>query len=277
MRNFIRFIIRNHFLLLFLFLETVSFYFIFNYNEYHRAIYLSSSNQVSGYLFEKFSSVIQYFGLKKVNEELARENSELRNQLDKQMFHTPYPSIYIEIDTVFEQHYRYQAARVINNSVNKHFNYLTLDKGAKEGIEPDRGVISSRGVVGVVQNTSENYSTVISLLNTRLKISARLRKTGFFGSLSWEGGSYRYAMLSGIPAHASPSVGDAVVTSGFSSIFPEGVLIGTIDQISIDQGEGFYDLRVLLSVDFKKLQHVQIVEKIEAAEQRELEKLSEDD
>jgi rod shape-determining protein MreC len=276
MRNFIRFIIRNHFLLLFLSLEIVSFYFIFNYNQYHRNIYLSSSNQISGYFYERFSSVIQYFELKSTNEDLARENAELRNQLDKQAYFTPsVPEI--ETDTATEQYYRYLSARVINNSVNKHFNYLTLNKGKKDGIKPDMGVISSRGLGGVVLNTSENFSTVISLLNTRLNISARLRETGFFGSLHWEGRSYRYATLSGIPAHASPTVGDAVVTSGYSSIFPEDILIGTIDEINKDQGEGFYEIKVLLSVDFKNLQYVQVIEKLEAEEQRDLEKLSDDD
>lgn len=276
MRNFIRFIIRNHFFLLFLLLEIVSFYFIFNYNQYHRNIYLSSSNQISGDFYERFNSVIQYFELKDTNEELAREIVELRNKLEKQANFIPsFPAI--TTDTITKQDYRYLSATVINNSVNKHFNYLTLNKGLKDGIKPDMGVISSRGLAGVVLNTSENFSTVISLLNTRLNISARLRETGFFGSLQWEGESYRKATLSGIPAHASPSVGDAVVTSGYSSIFPEDILIGTIDEINKDQGEGFYEIKVLLSVDFKNLRYVQVIEKLEGEEQRELEKLSEDD
>lgn len=276
MRNFIRFIIRNHFLLLFLTLEIVSFYFIFNYNQYHRNVYLSSSNEISGFFYERFSSVIQYFELKKTNEDLAQENAALRNQLEKQSYYTP-SNLEIEADTVTEQHYRFYSAKVINNSVNRHFNYLTLNKGLKHGLRPDMGVISSRGLTGVVLNCSENFSTVISLLNTRLNISARLRETGFFGSLHWEGESYRYATLSGIPAHASPSVGDAVVSSGYSSIFPEDILIGTIDVINKDQGEGFYEIKVLLSVNFKNLRYVQVIEKVEAEEQRELEKISEDD
>jgi len=276
MRNFIRFIIRNHFLLLFLLFEIVSFYFIFNYNEYHRNVYLSSSNKVTGVLYERFSSVIQYFELKQTNEELAKKNAQLRNQLDRQNYFAG-RAIDLKVDTTAGRYYRYRSARVINNSVNKHFNYITLNKGMKDGITRDMGVISSRGLVGVVLNTSNNYSTVISLLNTRLKISARLRNSGFFGSLSWEGGSYRHATLSGIPAHAAPSVGDAVVSSGYSSIFPEDILMGTIEEVNIDQGEGFYDIKVLLSVDFKKLQYVQVIEKTEAEEQRELEKKSEND
>ncbi|WP_016778338.1 rod shape-determining protein MreC [Anaerophaga thermohalophila] len=276
MRNFFRFIIRYHFLLLFLLLEIISFSFIFNYNQYHRNFYLSSSNKISGFFYEQFSSVVEYFRLRKTNEELLRENSELRNQLEKTDFLSTTATRFY-IDSIGSQRYRYTPAKVINNSVNKHFNYLTLNKGADDGILPDMGVISSRGLVGVVLNTSDSYSTVISLLNTRLQISARLRDTGFFGSLGWEGLNYRYATLSGIPAHASPSVGDAVVTSGYSSIFPENILIGTIDEISINQGEGFYDIRVLLSVDFKQLQYVHVVKKTGAEEQRELEKLNEDD
>ncbi len=276
MRNFFRFIIRYHFVLLFLLLETVCFYFIFNFNEYHRSVYLNSSNNISSYFYKNFSSVIEYFNLKEVNEELARENAKLRNQIERNNLinYSIFPS---KFDTVADQAYRYTSAKVINNSINKHFNYLTLNKGTKDGIEPDMGVISSRGVTGVVLNCSDNYSSVISLLNTRLKVSAKLRESGFFGSLGWESGSYRHATLSGIPAHASPSVGDAVVTSGFSSIFPENLLIGTINEININEGEGFYEIKVLLSVDFKKLQYVQVIEKTKAEEQRELEKLSEDD
>jgi len=276
MRNFFRFIIRNHFFLLFLVLEIISFSFIFNYNQYHRRVYLSSCNSITGFFYERFSSVAQYFQLKKINEELAWENAELKNRLEKTATFTS-PATRFIIDSVGEQQYRYIPAKVINNSVNKHFNYLTLNQGKEDGIKPDMGVISSRGLVGVVLNASDHYSTVISLLNTRLHISARIRETGFFGSLNWQGLNYRYAMLTGIPAHAAPSVGDAVVTSGYSSIFPEDILIGTIDEISIDPGDSFYDIRVLLSVDFKQLQYVHVVEKTDVKEQRELEKQIEDD
>ncbi len=276
MRNFFRFIIRYHALLLFLLLEALCFYFIFNYSRYHREIYVSSANKVSGVVYKKFSNVVQYFFLKQVNNDLAAENAFLRGQLpstfeqSKDYFNTAY-------DSLTQHELRYRSARVVNNSVNQHFNYLTLNKGSVNGLKPDMGVISTRGLVGVVLNVSEHYATVISLLNTRLKVSARLKETGFFGSLEWDGRSYRHAQLNEIPAHASPSVGDAVVSSGFSSIFPEGILIGTIDEVSLDEGEGFYDIRVLLSVDFKKLHYVEVIEKLFAPEQRELENMSEND
>jgi rod shape-determining protein MreC len=276
MRNIIRFISRFHFLLLFLFFEALSFHFIFNYNEYHKNIYTSSSNKITGSIYEQFSSVIHYFQLKQINQELALENARLKNRLENNPFLTlgPFNTI---TDTISGHQYTYFPARAINNSVNKHFNYLTINIGKSDGIKPDMGVISSRGLVGVVLNTSKNYTTVISLLNTRLKISARIQQKGFFGSLQWEGGSYRHATLNGIPAHASPAIGDAVVTSGYSSIFPEDILIGTIDEIDINQGQGFYNLKVLLSVDFKKLSFVNIVEKKGVTEQRELEKMTNND
>ncbi len=276
MRNFFRFIIRYHAFLLFLILETLCFYFIFNYSRYHNDVYKTTSNKVSGFIFENFSGIVQYFYLKDVNRELAAENAFLRSQMPS-TFEQSRDYFRAAYDSMTLQGFKYRSARVINNSVNNHFNYLTLNKGALNGIRRDMGVISTRGVVGVVLNVSEHYATVISLLNTRLKISARLKDTGFFGSLEWDGRSYRYAWLDEIPAHAAPRVGDAVVTSGFSAIFPENILIGTIDEVILNEGEGFYDIRVLLSVDFKKLHYVEVIEKYFAPEQRELEKMSEDD
>ncbi len=276
MRNFFRFIIRNHAFLLFLLLESLCFYFIFNFSSYHREIYVSSSNKASGFIYQNFSSVVEYFFLKQVNNDLAAENAFLRSQMPS-TFEQSRDYFNSAFDSLAQQEYRYRSARVVNNSVNKHFNYLTLNKGSLHGIKPDMGVISTRGLVGVVLNVSEHYSTVISLLNTRLKISARLKETGFFGSLEWDGRLYRYARLNEIPAHASPSVGDAVVTSGFSSIFPEDILIGTIDEVVLDEGKGFYDIKVLLSADFKKLHYVEVIEKYFGPEQRELENLSEND
>lgn len=276
MRNFSRFIIRYHTFFLFLILEILSFYFIFNYSRYHNGIYITSSNKATGFLYKNFSSAIQYFSLKKINNELAAENAFLRSQMPT-TFEQSKDYFKVAYDSLTMQEYRYRSARVINNSVNKHFNYLTINKGERHGLKPDMGVISTRGLVGVVLNVSDHYATIISLLNTRLKISARLRDTGFFGSLEWDGRSYRHAYLNEIPAHASPNLGDAVVTSGFSSIFPEDILIGTIDEVTLHEGEGFYDIRVLLSVDFKKLQYVEVVEHFLAPEQRELENMNQDD
>lgn len=276
MRNFIRFLLRYHLFFLFLFLETISFYLLVNYNHHHRQTFLNSSGRFAAGVLQISSTFSDYFSLKRANEELSRENAFLRSQL-------PSPE-HFEADQPFGPgqapttlNYLFRPARVINNSVNKHHNYLTINRGESHGIEAGMGVISVRGLVGVVRHTSKGYATVISLLNTQLKISAKLRETDHFGSLEWDARSYQHVLLNEIPAHAPVAVGDAVVTSGYSSIFPENILIGTIEDFELNQGEGFYVIRVKLSIDFKNLTHVEVVEKIDREEINELEKLTEND
>ena len=258
MRNFFHFIIRNHFILLFLLLEIVSFYMVVNLNSYQRASWVSSSSKVSGGVYRNFNDAIQYLKLKQINEELAKENSFLRSQLPTS-FKDSKDYFSLVYDTLNKRQYTYRTAKVINNSVNKHFNYITLNKGANNGIVKEMGVISSKGVVGIVKDVSDHYSSVISILNTRLLISGKLKGSGFFGALAWDGEDYRYAWLNEIPIHAPVAVGDLVVTSGFSSIFPEGILIGSVDVVERDKGESFYRIKVKLSVDFKDLTFVEII------------------
>ncbi|TAJ13809.1 rod shape-determining protein MreC [Marinilabiliaceae bacterium JC017] len=276
MRNFIRFILRHHFVLLFLLIELFSFALVVNYNDYQRSSWFSSSNRFAGFILNKSNNASQYFMLREINEELARENAYLRGQMDES-FRISKDYFSVVFDSLSQQQYVYRAAKVINNSVNRHFNYITLDKGTDNGIEPGMGVISARGVVGIVTNVSKRYSTVISLLNTRLKISSKLKETNFFGSLEWDGQTYEYANLSGIPRHATVSVGDLVVTSGYSAIFPEGILIGTVETVEKGKGESFYDIRVKLSVDFKRLAFVEVIGNNMKEEQVELENITKND
>ena len=145
------------------------------------------------------------------------------------------------------------------------------------GIEKEMGVISSKGVVGIVNNVSENYSTVISVLNTRLKVSVKLEETGYFGALEWDGKTFDQAVLNEIPRHATVNVGDLVETSGYSAIFPEGILIGTVHEVDLDKGESFYTIKVKLSVNFKDLAFVEVIGNVMREEQVELEKDTEDD
>jgi rod shape-determining protein MreC len=250
---------------------------IFNYNDFQKAKYLNSSSRITGSIYNSFSSVIKYFELARINNELASENAALRTVLEAQ------PDFVNVEDSLFASHvgpdskYRFVSARVINNSVNKAFNYITLNKGRDDGIQPDQGIISSDGVVGVVINVSKSYSLGLSVLNQRWGISAKLKNSGFFGSLLWNGDDFRYANLMEIPFHVVLSAGDTIVTSGYSSIFPEGVMVGTIESFEQPSGENYYNIKVKLSTNFKALSHVEVIQNLDKAEINELEEAATDD
>ncbi|MDG5799505.1 rod shape-determining protein MreC [Marinilabiliaceae bacterium ANBcel2] len=269
MSNIIRFIIKYNLVFFFLLFEVFSFYLLISYNQHHKETFLKSSGNVTASLLQLSSGFTDYFSLKEANEELSRENAYLRTLLPDNKIDKEIDDIYSIMEDSVE--YIYRPAKIINNSVNRLHNYITLNKGERDGINRGDGVISARGVVGVVRYTSQNYSTVLSLLNTQLKISAKLKESNFFGTLEWNGKSYQHAILSEIPAHATVSTGDAVVSSGYSTIFPEGILIGTIQDYELISGEGFYNIRVKLSVDFKNLTYVEAVKKINKKEQLNLE------
>jgi len=276
MRNFIRFILTYHLFFIFLLFEAISFYLLINYNHHHNQTFINSSNKFAASILKISSSFTDYFSLKRANEDLSRENAYLRTLLPDNSYNINH-DIHLTQEVKDSVKYLYRPAKVINNSVNKFHNYITIDKGSKHGIKPEMGIISARGLVGVIRHVSPNYSTAISLLNTQLRISARLRETNHFGSLEWDGTSYQYAILNEIPAHAKVSVGDAVVTSGYSAIFPEEILIGTIEDFNLNKGEGFYMIKVKLSIDFKNITYVEVVEKINGDEQHSLEKLTNHD
>lgn len=276
MRSFIRFILKNHFVILFVIIELVSLLLVVNYNAYQRSVFTSSSNSVSGGLYNSYSDGAEYLMLRQVNRELAQENAYLRSRLPES-FKASRDYFNLVFDSLSQQEYVYRAAKVINNSSNKRFNYITLNKGRNHGLEREMGVISSRGVVGIVKNISDNYSTVISILNTRLKVSAKLKSSGFFGALEWDGNDYQYAYLNEIPRHAKVKVGDLIVTSGYSSIFPGDILIGHVDEVNLNEGESFFEIKVKLSVDFKNLTYVEVIGHPLKQEQLNLENETEND
>jgi len=276
MKNFIRFILKYHFAILFFIIEVVSLLLVVNYNAYQRSSFLTSSSSISGGIFKRYSAGAEYLMLREINEDLARENAYLRSRLPES-FRASRDYFNLVYDSLSQQEYIYRTARVINNSTNKRLNYLTLNKGTAHGIEPEMGVISNKGAIGIVKNVSENYSTVISIINTRLKISARLKESGFFGSLEWAGDSYQHVYLVDIPRHANVSAGDLVVTSGYSSIFPEGIVLGNVENVELEKGASFYRIKVKLSADFKKLTFVEVIGHSMRDEQITLEKETEDD
>jgi len=283
MKNLFRLIYRYHVVFLFVLLEILTLSMVVTYNNYQRAVFFDSGNFISGNLFEQFSTFSQIFEFKQVNTKLAEENAVLRTALQELLlkssrgtYHAS-DSIYlprIAKDSSQKAVYRFTTARVINNSVNQQHNFITLNKGRRDGIKPDMGVIANGQVVGLVTNVSENFSTVISILNSKWKISAKIKRNDFFGSLSWDGKDYRRVQLNEMPYHVPVQDGDTVVTTGYSSSFPEGLTIGTISDFSIGTGSNFYKIEVMLAADFKNLVIVGLVENKQLYEIKQLELLN---
>ncbi len=283
MRNLFNLILRFHFVLLFVLLEAISFSMIVTYNNYQRANFLSSNNIFAGSVFEWFSSYKQYFNLKKVNIRLAEENAQLRTQLQQYLVKSNFgnsllkDSLYlpsISVDSLKRANYFFSTARVINNSINQQHNFITLNKGRVNGVKPDMGVIANGEVVGMVLNVSDHFSTVISLLNSRWKLSAKIKSNDYYGSLSWNGRDYRKVTLNEIPYHVKVQKGDTIVTTGYTPTFPEGLVIGTISDYSIESGSNFYNVEVTLAADFKNLVMVGLVENKQKIEINQLEFLN---
>jgi len=260
MRSLLDFLLRIHFLLLFVLIEALSLILLVNNNNFQQASLVNFSRQISGKYYTRTANLKQYFSLAEQNRKLAEENTRLISILESK-YKIENPVVQVIYDTIHNRQYTFTTAQIINNSINNRHNYLTLNKGFAQGIKPEMAVVSQDGVVGIVKGVSKNYSTVISMLNFDYKVSAKIKKNQYFGSLSWDGLNYRYVILNEIPLHADIQLGDTIVTSGFSSIYPEGLMIGTISDFEEKAGS-FYQITVLLSVDFKKLYHVYTIENL---------------
>lgn len=271
MKNLIQLIVRFHFTILFLIIELVCLLLIISNNNYHKTVFLNSNEAISGDIYNKVSTFSDYVKLSAINDQLSAENTQLHNQLSKR-YSVSADSFSFHKDSLFKQQYVYRSAKVINNSINKQRNYITLNKGRNQGIEPEMGVVANNRVVGIVKSVSDNYSTVLSLLNSRLKISARIKKNNHHGSLYWDGKDYRRARLIEIPSHVDIKVGDTITTSSFSSVFPEGLLLGVADEILPSTGGNFREVIILISNDFNQLSYVDVIGDLLKNERIELEK-----
>ena len=270
MKNLIRFLSKNSFLFLFAFLLVISFVLLVNNNNYQNSKVFNSSNFLIGNLYSTVNNVNDYFNLKEVNAELAEQNAKLQaSQLDN--FDKIIGTIVHINDTAYSQKYVYTSAKAINNSTNNRENYITIDKGSKNGIKPGMGVICARGIIGTVKNVSENFCSVMSVLHEKNAVSAKIKKSGYIGSLVWELGNYRVAQLKDVPNHVKLVKGDVIITSGYSMVYPEGVMIGTIKDFDLPEGNNFYNIEVEFSVDYKNLSHVFIVKSWMKEEQKKLE------
>jgi len=275
MRNLLKLLYAYHFLILFIILESFSLFLIIQGSTFHHARFINSSRALTGSIYSTLDDIKSYIGLKQENFRLAQENTLLKNQLEllrktEKVQKDTFP------DTLHQKKYVYYLAQVVNNSVNKQYNYITLNRGARDGVTPDMGVISDKGVVGIVQGVSENYSTVLSVLNMAFTISAKIKKNGYFGLLHWNGISDRICILDDIPQHVSLSKGDTIVTTGYSGIFPENLLLGTISDFEL-KGGNFYSIKVLLFNDFRNLNYVTLIDDIKKEEKLILEKTTGND
>lgn len=280
MRNLINFLIQYSVLILFLFLEIISFALVVNNRDYQKSVFLSSSNSAVSGLYEMNNSIVEFFKLRDANDNLSEENTTLKNEIIKlksqisSLKPDEEDSLHFQIPP--EMEYEFISAKVINNSTNKLQNYITLNKGLRDGIKVDMGVISDEGVVGIVKTVSDKFAVVIPVLNDKIKINCKFTKSSYSGPLQWDGLDYRYASLMDIARHVEFSLGDSLITSGFTNTFPEGIPVGVIEDFKIKQSEAYYNIKVKLAVNFRTLSHVKVINYKNYNEQRTLEKAAEE-
>lgn len=274
MQQIVSFIFKNSNRLLFLLLLGISLSLTIQSHSFHRSRVISSANFLSGGVYEQLSEFDEYLNLKSQNEALAQENATLKSML----FKTADSSVAARLDSI--KGVRSQdiiVSKVIRNSYSVYENYLTINSGERQGIKPDMGVINSLGIVGIIDNTSPNYATVISILNKKSQINAKVKKSNHFGSLIWNGKSTGFVQLIDVPRLASVRKGDTIVTGGQSVIFPENINIGTIDKVYIDNETNYYTLDIKLFNDMTNLGHVYIIKGKDRQEIINLEKSKEDE
>ncbi|HNR41226.1 MAG TPA: rod shape-determining protein MreC [Bacteroidales bacterium] len=270
MRNLLNFLVKYNNLIIFLFLQGIAFYWLTTGNNYHNSVMVKSIQSVTRGVEQRISNLRAYLNLREINSDLAAENEALKNTIEKLAKKENHRLTPVS-DSISRQQYTVTIAEVINNSVNRQKNYFTLNKGRRQGLAPDMAVTVSDKVAGVIAGCSENYSVAISLLNIDFRVSARIKTSGYFGSLNWNGYNPQYAVLNEIPQHISISVGDTVETTSYSAIFPEGTLIGTISDVK-KSGSDFYKIEVELFTDFRKLRYVNVIGNLQKPEQQSLEK-----
>lgn len=274
MRNLINFLLKYNYWFLFILLEVASFVLLFRFNRYQQSAFFTSANMVAGTVYKISGGISSYFHLKSINSDLLDRNIVLEQQirnLERALKERQTDSIAINaIKEIPQTDYRLFKAGVIKNSINLGDNYITLNKGFNEGIRPEMGVVDGNGIVGIVYETSPSYSVVISVLNSKSSISCKIVGSDYFGYLKWERGDSRYAYLKDLPRHAEFNLGDTVVTSGFSTVFPEGIMVGTVDDIS-DSHDGLsYLLKVKLATDFGRISDVRVIARNDRQELKEL-------
>lgn len=258
MRNLLNFFAKNSPFFLWLFLVIISIVLLCQNNPYHRSIWFGSANAVVGNVYDFQSNVTGYIGLREINEDLLNRTGQLESEnLALRQLLRKYEDIeHLSTDTVTQ--YKYMLAHVVSNSITNAENYITLDKGLRDGIRQDLGVADQNGVIGIVSKVSDHYSLVISVLNPKLRLSVMIKNNESFGSLVWDGKDYRYAILEDLPRSVKFELGDTIVTTGYTTSFPKNVPVGRVSE-SYDEGGSFLRLRIELFTDFNRLNDVHVI------------------
>ena len=260
MQRIIYFLIRNKNFILFLTLLSISISLNFSYNEYNKSKFINSSNFIFSSLYDTKFTVSKYLNLELQNQLLFEENKNLK----KILFNSETPTK--SFDSINSIGFEVMTASVIKNSYSKTNNFITINKGSKHGIGIDNGVISSNGVVGIIDKTTTNYSRLISILNTNFLLNAKFKNSNYFGVLSWNGKNINKVQLKDVPKQAKIKIGDTIVTGGNSLIFPKGILIGYIQSFKLDNSENYLELEVNLSTDMTNIENLYIINNNNATE-----------
>jgi len=270
MQHILSFLFKNKFFILFLFLEIVALSLTIQSHSYHRSKFINSANVITGGIYDNFNHLDHYLNLKTFNEQLAKENTTLKNKLSELLSKDNQTSV-SRIDSLkYNAKYKYINAHIIKNEYFKSNNRLTINKGVKDGVTSELGVVSSKGIVGIVTNTSAHYAVVMPVINENSRINAKFLHNNHFGTLTWNGEDYNTVQLEDLPIQTKVKVGDTIITGGKSTIFPEGILIGRVKDFKLKNNK--YDkINITLFNDMSALYHINIIKNLDKKEILELE------
>lgn len=262
MNNLLNFLIKHSPWLVFVLYVVLSCIMLFQTNPYQQSVYLTSANALTASVYEAFSNITGYFNLRDINEDLQLRNAQLemevtglRNQVNDYRMRLDDTT---KLQPALRQ-FSFVIAHVISNSIAQPYNYITINRGSRDGIRPEQGVVDQNGVVGIVNTVGPHSARIISLLNPNMKLSVKMKDSQYFGSLSWDGRDPSTALLEELPRHGRYNPGDTVVTSGYSAVFPEGIIVGRVVKRETDMSGNFVTLRVRLSTDFSRLSTVRAI------------------
>ena len=270
MQNLLKILLRYSNFLVFILLEVAAFLLLAYNSAYPRSSILSTANSVIAWQHEQVTAVQDYFQLRSMNEQLMAENAELRNQL-VQLTNLAEDSILSREVVYPENEVTYLPAKVVQMTTSEIHNYLTINRGLNDDVRLGQGVRNEDGVVGIVRTVGANYSVVLPLINTHTNLSCRFKKNDYIGTLQWDGKDSRFALLTDVAAHMVVNQGDTIVTSGLSSVFPEGIPVGIVESSVLRDGDSYYTIIVRLYTNFKRLKYVEVIQNAHQTEMEELE------